>query len=51
MKDKLKKKKLSKRLNYGYAVVIFIMVLSEIMSIIGFGVIFGNFKSYVGTVN
>ncbi len=51
MKDKLKKMKLSKRLNYGYAVVIFIMVLSEIMSIIGFGVIFGNFKSYVGTVN
>ena len=51
MKDRLKRMKLSKRLNYGYAVVIAIMVFSGIMSIIGFGVIFGNFKSYVGTVN
>lgn len=51
MKDRLKKMKLSKRLNYGYAVVIAIMVLSGIMSIIGLGVIFGNFKSYVSTVN
>ena len=51
MKEKLKKMKLSKRLNYGYAVVIAIMVLSGIMSIIGLGVIFGNFKSYVSTVN
>lgn len=51
MKDRLKKMKLSKRLNYGYAIVIAIMVLSGIMSIIGLGVIFGNFKSYVSTVN
>ena len=51
MKEKLKKMKLSNRLNYGYAVVIAIMVLSGIMSIIGLGVIFGNFKSYVSTVN
>lgn len=51
MKDRLKKMKLSKRLRYGYAVVIAIMVLSGIMSIIGFSIIFGNFKSFVSTVN
>ncbi len=51
MKDGLKKMKLSKRLRYGYAVVIAIMVLSGIMSIIGFSIIFGNFKSFVSTVN
>lgn len=51
MKDRLKKMKLSKRLRYGYAVVIAIMVLSGTMSIIGFSIIFGNFRSFVSTVN
>lgn len=51
MLDRLKKMRLGKRLNYGYRVVIAIMVLSGLLSILGFGIVFGRFRSYISTVN
>ena len=51
MLDRLKKMRIGKRLNYGYRVVIAIMVLSGLLSILGFGIVFGRFRSYISTVN
>lgn len=51
MLDRLKKMRLGKRLHYGYRVVIAIMVLSGLLSIIGFCIVFGGFRSYIDTVN
>ena len=51
MLDRLKKMKLGKRLHYGYRVVIAIMLVSGVLSIIGFGIVFSRFNSYISTVN
>lgn len=51
MLDRLKKMKLGKRLHYGYRVVIAIMLVSGVLSIIGFGIVFGRFNNYINTVN
>lgn len=39
--------KMKQKLNFGYAVVIVLMIISGIFSIIGMGVLFGNLNSYV----
>lgn len=51
MLDRLKKMKLGKRLHYGYRVVIAIMVVSGLLSILGFGIVFSRYKNYIGTVS
>lgn len=39
--------KMKQKLNFGYMVVIGLMVISGILSIIGLGVLFGNINSYI----
>lgn len=47
MFEKLDRMKLKGKLNFGYAVVIGIMVLSGLFSIIGLGVLYGNLHQYI----
>lgn len=47
MFNNLNEMKLKKRLNYGYKVVIILMVISGILNIIGVGVLYGTLNSYV----
>lgn len=39
--------KMKQKLNFGYAVVIVLMIISGIFSIVGMGVLFGNLNGYV----
>lgn len=39
--------KLKKRLNFGYAVVIILMIISGVLNMIGLGVLYGSFNSYI----
>lgn len=47
MHKNLENMKLNKRLNFGYAVVIVLMIISGVLNIIGLGVLYGSFNSYV----
>lgn len=47
MKERLRKMKLKARINYGYRVVIFLMIISGIISIIGLVMLNGRLNSYV----
>ncbi len=47
MLKKLEHMKLRQKLNFGYAVVIGLMVISGIFSIVGLGMLFGSFNNYV----
>lgn len=51
MLDRLKKMKLGKRLHYGYRVVIAIMVVSGLLSIAGFAIVFSGFRNYISTIS
>lgn len=47
MFKKLERMKLDHKINYGYHFVIFLMIISGVMSMIGLGVIYTNMNSYV----
>lgn len=51
MLDRLKKMRLGKRLHYGYRVVIAIMVVSGLLSIAGFAIVFSGFRNYINTIS
>ena len=51
MKKKLEKMHLRERINYGYRIVISMMLISGLLSIVVIGVLFSNMMHYVNKVN
>lgn len=51
MKEKLEKMHLQERINYGYKVVIAMMLVSGLLSMVVIGVLFANMYNYVEKVN
>lgn len=51
MFKKLQKMKLGKRLNYGYRVVITLMIISGILSMISFGAVYSNVNKFINKID
>ena len=50
MRERLNQMKMKDKLNFGYSIVIIMMVVLGILSMVGLAVLYGNFNSYISGV-